>query len=200
MDFTGTTDITDESYGYVYQYDLEGNYTVVYWFIPDPYFNVYHLDNQIFGNKWTPNTTVTLNIGTNTWTAQSDSGGRFGLYLDPFDILPGQTLVMTDGTYTKTHTVKPVSVTGYDLIADDIFGTASANEELDVIVYSYFNSAIDTLVADGSGSWTADFSGLFDLQSGTSVYIRQYDEDGDFTAIDMSILQESRLFLPLILK
>lgn len=182
-DFSGTADITEESYGYLYQYDDAGNYTAFYWFIPNPYIYVYHLTNTIYGDEWSPNSTITVTIGSQFWTAQSDSDGWFRLSPTEFDILPGQSMKVTDGHSTRTHVVRNLAVTSIDIDDDILTGTADPGK---LRVRACNNIwGCDSLYpeADTKGVWTAYFSGTTDITQDSYGYLYQYDEEGNYTQI-----------------
>lgn len=181
-DFTGTTDITLNSYGWIYQYDAQGNYTEIYWFVPNPYFYVYPLTNIIYGNEWAPNATITISTTGQSWTDRSDSGGWFSLATDSFDILPEQTITVSDGHSTRTHKVKNLSVTNIDLDADILTGTADPGE-LRVRTCSSAGCYYKYPVADGEGIWMEDYTGITDITIDSYGYLYQYDDQGNYTVI-----------------
>jgi len=181
-DFTGTADITPDTYGWIYQYDDQGNYTVIYWYTPNPYIYVYPLTNTIYGDEWSPNATITISTTGRSWTARSDSDGWFRFSADPFDILPGQTITVTDGLSTRTHKVRNLAVTSIDVDSDILTGTADPGElRVRACTNGYCYSKYPT--ADVAGNWTADFTGTADITPGTYGWIYQYDGEGNYTVI-----------------
>ena len=178
--FTGTTDITVDTYGWIYQFDDQGNYTVIYWYVPNPYVYVYPLTNIIYGNEWSPNATITISTMGQSWTVRSDSGGWFRLSTDSFDILPGQTITVTDGYSTRTHKVRNLSVTSIDVGGDVLTGTADPGQ-LRVRVcpgcYSKYTEA------NSNGNWTEDFTDTTDITPESYGYLYQYDLEGNYTVI-----------------
>jgi hypothetical protein len=63
---------------------------------------------------------------------------------------------------------------------DDVFGRADAGSSVDVWVHGNGNL---TVTADGSGNWTADFSGMTDLTYLSDGGSQQTDDDGDSTGV-----------------
>ena len=180
--FTGTEDITLDSYGWIYQYDDQGNYTVVYWYVPNPYFYVYPLTNIIYGNEWSPNSTITVNTSGQSWTTQSDSGGWFRLQVNSFDILSGQTITVSDGHSSRTHLVRNLSVTNVDVDGDVLTGTADPGElRVRACTSGYCYSKYP--IADEDGNWTEDLTDLTDITLETYGYLYQYDDQGNYTVI-----------------
>ena len=110
------------------------------------------------------------------------------MYMQDYDLEehfeghPGFTITLSDGTQTKTMIVPLLSITGYDLDADTVSGVTDrfvkieistcANEDCSEMVDHY-------ITADNNGDWTADFSGIYDLQPGDSVEPVFYDNDWD---------------------
>jgi len=188
VDFSSSADLTTDTYGWAYQDDLEGNSTCIRWFVPDPYIYIYPQDDYISGQDWPPNTTVTLTIGSQTWSGVTDeSFGAVSFYLQPFDVQTGQTVTLSGGGYTKIHIVRNLSVTSIDEVNDILAGTAKANNELSVRAC---NNSCQTLtaMANASGIWNANFYGLVDIIAGSSGWISQYDDDGDYTRITWELV------------
>ena len=111
----------------------------------------------------------------------ADTYGNFNFNLrDRFDLQRGQLVTVSDGTTTKTHTVMPLYVDSVDVTADTILGRADASTTVDMWVHGYGNLNV---TADGSGNWTADFSGLTDLTYLSDGGSQQIDDDGDATGV-----------------
>ncbi|MGB3715353.1 MAG: YncE family protein [Candidatus Promineifilaceae bacterium] len=89
-------------------------------------------------------------------------------------------MTVSDGTNTKTHTVTNLFVDGVDVTGDDVFGRAATGTSVDVWVHGNGNL---TVTADGSGNWTADFSGMTDLTYLSDGGSQQTDSDGDSTGV-----------------
>jgi Carboxypeptidase regulatory-like domain len=150
------------------------------------------------GGEWSDGATITLeiddpDIGTGIdYTAQTTADSsqdpnvafRFAL-AGVFDIQPGHVVTVTDGTNTATHVVTDLTVTAVDQNADTVTGTAAAGSEIGVGVFAPAGPSRN-VVAEG-GNWTADFSGLFDIQAGSGGFAIQNDNDGDQTLVFWSV-------------
>jgi sRNA-binding protein len=184
-DFSSMTDLTYLSDGGSRQVDSDGDSTGVWW--SSPRIQVSPEDDWVEAwRPWTPGTTITLTIEdggaimyTDSQTADANGYFNFNLW-DVFDIQRGQVVTVSDGTTTKTHTVMDLFVDGVNVAADTIFGRADAGTSVEVWVHGDGNLNV---TADGSGNWTADFSGLTDLTLLSDGGSRQYDSDGDATGV-----------------
>lgn len=158
--------------------------TVIY---GDPWLEVWYPEDDIQVVGWPLNTTVSLTIDNdfdinngvlyqNNFARGTDD--RINIDLSGvFDIGPGHVIAVSDAHFTRFHQVTTMNVTGWNLAADTVFGTAEPNSSLQIHAK---NSDTDwvfrTLVTDGSGSWVADFSqpgvgeseqALLDIRFGT---------------------------------
>jgi hypothetical protein len=184
-DFSGMTDLTGLSDGASQQSDNDGDATWVWW--ASPRFQVAPVDDWVQSrSQWTPGATISLAIedGSGVVYAASqtaDADGRFNFNLwDVFDLQRGHVVTISDGTTTKTHTVTNLFVDGIDVAADSVFGRADAGSSVDVWVHG--NGSVNA-TADGSGHWTADFSGMADLTFLSDGGSQQFDSDGDSTGV-----------------
>jgi len=183
-------DIKSGTYGWVYQYDVEGNATLLNWNVPNPYMRVYPQYDDVSGSSWTPNTTVKIFVdGIEKKSTTSNASGSVYFSLAPFDLKTGQVVKMTDGVYTRTHTVLKIKISGYDLVSDTITGTAKAGSQLTVLAWdgSGYYGDMRYPVADASGVWVADFSTDVDIEPGSDISAWQYDPAGNSTYVSLSI-------------
>ena len=74
---------------------------------------------------------------------------------------------MTDGVTVKEHTVELLAVTHTD--ADAVYGTASPGAEVLVMIGTQEGWFELTVIADGAGEWTADFTGIVEIGPGVAV-------------------------------
>ena len=115
----------------------------------------------------------------------TDSAGNHETDLtgDLQDIVPGTVLTVTDGIYTKTLTVAPLTVTAVDPDTDTVSGVADPGSEVHVgHVCDENGCAFRRVTADATGNWLADFSipgedgdeqNLFDIRPGTGSEARK---------------------------
>ena len=196
----GTYDIGPGSQGNVYQHDDDADATGVHWRVPNPYFDVFAVDDQVQGWEWPLGAEVTLLIDdpdVGGPVNYSDSQTVILAPWDPdqtwvlfdfegsFDVQPGHIVTLTDGATAKTHTVTNLAVTAVDPNADTVSGTAQPGADVDVWVHG--GPTCQTTV-EQDGDWTADCSAVgFDIVPGTGGRARQHDDDGDGTAVDWRV-------------
>lgn len=184
-------DLSPGDYGWVIEYDGEENGTIIDWKIPDPYLMV-HLDmNSVTGFDWTPETMVTLKIdGETIKTSTSDQNGRvsfsnhpYEILPDHFEVLPGQTIELTDGIYTRTHLVTDISVSEVDVLNNTVRGNAEPGSILrindgDNFDYDYFTEQKDILT-DSLCQWEAKFD--IELTPGKRGSVYHFDSKRNAT-------------------
>jgi hypothetical protein len=181
------------------QVDEDSDATAVDWAIPTPRLAVYLEGEFVIGWDWPPGAEVHLTIDDptngegadfeadtvvepapwdpNTWWAIFEFAGMY-------DVKPGDLVVVTDGTSVREHVVLPLTVDDVDGEADTVAGTSDPG----AAVYVYpWGSWFDPVVADGSGNWLMDFTGLYDLVPGTWATAEVFEDDGDSTAIDWTV-------------
>ena len=185
-DFSGQTDLTYMNDGGSRQFDDDGDATGVWW--SSPRIQVAPEDEWVQSQRpWTPGSTITLTIKEGGAVVYSDSQVAdaegyffFNLWDGNFDLQRGQEVIVSDGTNTKTHIVMPLYVDVIDVAADTISGRGDPNANVDVWVHGDGNV---TTTPDGSGNWTADFSGMTDLTYANDGGSQQFDDDGDSTGV-----------------
>lgn len=198
VDFTPIFDITYGTWIDSSQNDEDGDGTFFGKNMPNPRINVRANDNSIEGQEWTLGSTVTVTVDdpltpvspdiTRTAVVYEASWNpgeyRFEIKLEgEFDIKASDIVTATDGTITKTHTVTSLAFTSIDVDTDVVTGTAQAGSSVDIWTCDEngcYNYDPDPIV-DGSGIWTVDFTGIYDIVHGTWVDSSQNDEDGDGT-------------------
>jgi hypothetical protein len=199
-DFSEILDIKLGTYGYAYQYDDNDNYTMVYWYVPDPHLYANITDDLIVGYGWPAETNVTLEIGNNTWTETSDELGYVFFELVSFDLTGNQVLTMQGGGFTITHTTFNLSFLNINQTLDYVHGRATPNHLVSVFVYSFGGqwSSSET-TADNQGYWTVYLSGTIDIGPGTYVDAAQYDDNGNVSYITYEF-PPLQVYLPLLNK
>jgi len=167
----------------------------------NPSFSVRITENQVHGYEWPLGSPVDLFIDgayfdTQTVTQADWDPNQTFVWFDLDESLTlqaGQIIEMTDGTTAKTHTVTGLVVTGVDVDADTVYGTAESGSQVDIgHIYcdEYGCYGFRREFADSSGNWLADFSvpgedddeqDIVDITPGMGNEARQCDEDGDCT-------------------
>jgi len=187
-------DIKPGAYGTIRQFDAMGNSTRIYWNLPLAYMVVYPQIDLVRGFGFSPGVQVNLDIADGAYTdsAKAAANGFVEFPLSGYyDIQPGQRVVLQGGFVTRSHIVNALGISRIDQTTDDVAGTAAAGASAGVAAFDDvgYGSQID-IVADASGNWLADFSGIEDLKVGTYGYVIQADEDGDYSRADFSITHE----------
>jgi hypothetical protein len=118
---------------------------------------------------------------TNPWNPDETLVG-FNLN-DVVDLIAGHAVVMIYEDTVKVHFVTGLEVGAIDPLADTVSGTAEPYSGVDLWVHRTPGTDI-WAEADGDGSWTADFSAVYDVEPGTGGIAAQFDEDGDGTFVE----------------
>jgi hypothetical protein len=207
-----TVDIQPGTDGWAVQRDEDGDEISVNWQAPNPmiWANLMSYDHQedsVWSMGWPLNAIVSLEIddpgttqnpdytasqpGELVWWAPTTTYVWFKLQ-GMFEIQPGYFVKMSDGTYIKTLTVKNISITGFDGIADTISGVAIPGVQVDSVV----DGAYRHVMPDSAGNWTVDFAHVgtqadeqttFDIRPGIIIGSLQRDEDGDYTVFNWRV-------------
>jgi len=143
----------------------------------------------ISGDGWTPHTTVTITVDRPSTPTDPDMTRQVALgasdwFSEPVGTeihpRPGDLVTVTDGSTVKAHRVTSTLAGESDEWANTITGIATAGATVEASIPGVWGTTLTT-VADGSGHWTFDFDGVWDLQKGTMVALREFDADGDST-------------------
>jgi hypothetical protein len=178
-----------------YQSDDDGDITWADWIVPA--FTVDPDSNSMWGWQWSPNVLLTVAVDDDgdlgngvlyETSAEANRWGDFNLSIFDFDLVTGQVVTITDGTWTKVHIVTAVNVTEIDTAGDTVSGTAEPNAAVRVEAGLFANFSSRDVQADGAGNWTADFSvpaqgqPPLDITDATTVNAQEFDDDGDATS------------------
>jgi len=169
-----------------------GSATTVLWRLSAAWFGVDPTQNNMWGNEFAPNGSVSITVeSVDQGDYPTDGYGQFNAGWDPtdLDLTPGMVIEVTDGDTTKSHTVTALVATEVNGNDDSVSGTAAPGS--DVHVWVHDTDAWRHVVADGtSGAWTAEFAiagdesgegGIADLGPGSNGNSGQCDDDGDCT-------------------
>jgi len=183
LDFSEIVDLKPGSWGWISKWDDDGDNTSIDWYIPNPSFTVNPFDDTVWGWKWPAFTDVTLSVHGETYTLTTNYWGDVDFGKMDFDIIPGDTLEMSDGDTTKTHTVYPLTYPDIDWELDTVSGSTNPGGE--VYIWACTNGDCYGLddTADAGGTWSVDFTGFIDIVPGSDGGVQQWDPDVDDTRI-----------------
>ena len=219
-DFSSMIDLVVGSSGYATQDDGDEDETWERWSIDLPDIIAYPHEEWIDGYNWPEGSTVHLCINAGSFSVDPTVPAQCSLYHDSmmafippgesdwtlvdfdlggiFDVQSGQYVSLSDGGTRKDLLVANLAVTGWDVAADTLTGTADPSADVDLYI-SDCSGCWQGVTADVSGDWVADFTGIADLQPGNSGGAYQYDSDEDMTYVFWEIPRYD-LFLPLIMR
>ncbi|HFD40852.1 MAG TPA: hypothetical protein ENJ31_13500 [Anaerolineae bacterium] len=171
--------------GHLRYVDADGNRVYDRFLAPrdEPEIWVQENDNYVWGYVITPEGPVTVTLlsgGTVKATAYdtSDQWGGFDVWFyddagNPVTIVAGDEVVVQA---SAPVTVPVVPLTGQaDAENDTVSGRGPANAQLNVVVDGWYSQGATT---DGSGAYSADFRGLYDIQPGDQVEVQHRNDDG----------------------
>jgi len=176
--------------------DEFGNSTAVDWCVPNPHFSVFPEWEWFDGMDWPDGATVYISVEGKACDTSVESWGGFfnGGFPEECDIVAGDIVTFTDGTTTRTHTVRNLSVTGWNVDADTLSGLADPETQLVVWPHEHDDVATVFPVAGPDGTWTADFSAVgFDLVENMGGRAEVHDEFDNATSVDWWIPNPPRL-------
>ena len=184
--------------------DEDGDWTYVFWRVPNPTIAVRPNGDGVAGWEWAPDDSVHVAIDDLDpdalpdfeFDAPTSEWGEFDEWEIGYDIQAGYTVTVTQGDVTKWTVVTELEVTAVDPDADTVSGTAEPGSEVGVFAWTdeWDRGAPYRMVtADGAGEWVADFSEpadpgtggpdedrIWDI-AGRGGMAAQWDEDGDST-------------------
>ena len=107
--------------------------------------------------------------------------------LQGYDIQPGDSVTATVGSESKTLIVSSLEVTSFNLADNTLSGRATPGVEIEVCVNIPGSCISRWVTVDAAGDWTADYSGEFDLQSGSNGWAAEREADRDQTMYDWNV-------------
>jgi hypothetical protein len=160
---------------------------------PNPHVFVDPVEGNIWGHEWAPNAVMTVTVvdeGAEVFSATTDvdDNGDFGVHAGRELLDTGQLVEVFDGTTTRSHTITSVRITGVDVVADIVSGTAEPDSAVLVVVGGFDGRGT---TADGSGHWSVDFGVAggepgqdpIDIEAGSYGFAEQADGDGGATRV-----------------
>jgi multiple sugar transport system substrate-binding protein len=196
------------------QSDADGDSTTLLWRPLNPYIEANPGSNWVHARDWPNGASVTLTIddpsngigvdktatgtmGPSPWNPTDPNEIVADFNLDSFDLQPGHILKVTDGITERTYIPTNLAITGFDLVADTISGTATPDVEVQVCADIPGNCASRYVTPNGAGNWVADYGHpgargdeqqLVDLQPGNTGWAVERDVNGNQTWIDWRVL------------
>jgi hypothetical protein len=176
-----------------------GNATAVDWYIYNPHFIIFPEWDWYDAMDWPDGATVTITVDgkEDPCTATHVSYGHFfnGGFPEGCDVVVGDTVRMTDGTTTRFHTVQNLAITGWDVFADMVSGTADEGAQLVVWVHEHDESLVYPVAGPG-GTWMADFASVgFDLDYEMGGRAIIYGDYNNATAVDWGIPEAPHMWI-----
>lgn len=117
------------------------------------------------------------------YLAQDDSGALDFCWLNGATYEPGGEVTASDGVSTKVLLLLDLTIDVND-DADVVMGTAPAGTSVDVNLWDNSGGGANQRVDAVDGTWLADFSGIYDIDTSTGAAARVADDDGDRTEVD----------------
>ena len=205
-DFTGLYDIQLMDGGFATQSDEDGDSTIDLFIYPSFIFGPYGGNNNneeaLTGYSWLPYQQIDFQVDDPSTgeinpdfslSVYADEDGLFALGWDGEpDIQPGFIITATDGYMTKVHTVTHLDTLGANADQDTVWGIADPG----ITVTVFLGPASLQVMPDQNGSWTVDFTGIYDAQPGEGGGSDQTDDDGDSTFDAWRVPEPSFLVQP----
>jgi hypothetical protein len=180
--------------------DQASNATAIEWSIPKIEIKAFPMADVVWGYGWPEGSQVhlTLNgaadfvppatVGPAPWGDPNDIMAYFDL--TGYNLVPGDVVTLSGSGLEQTHTVRNLSVTAVDAVANTVTGTAE--EELYVWVHGFDGTELHLTPQDGT--WMADFGSIpFDLMDGMCGRAEIGDEAGNSTAADWCVPPPPRI-------
>ena len=187
-DFSGVIDVQPGTTGGANVTDDDGDQTTAEFLVPTIDGSLTH--DSVNLNDWPAGSTVSVTVGGATHNATVDSTGH--AYLDSntlgVDLVAGTTIDASGGGHSKSVTLVAVTFDSLDAATDVATGHAPPGSFLWVgLNGGSVGLGGVTTVADASGNWSADFSGVIDVQPGTTGGANVTDDDGDQTTAEFVV-------------
>ena len=196
-------DLQEDSEWNVRIYDDDDDATQVEVYVPNPTIYVRANEDRVEGQEWPEGASITVDVDDPATPQNPDQTGTATVGYAPWDpnqtyfeldfgeaidIQPGFVVTATDGASTKDHVVTNLAFTDFDLEADVVSGIATPSGQIDIWAcedHNCFNN--NGIPVDASGNWSADFTGIHDVQAGTWVDSVEREDDGDGTMYGIKI-------------
>ncbi len=180
------------------QSDADGDTTTVQWRVPDPYIESCPDCDWVQARDWPMGMMVDLTIdgtegiyttsatmGPAPWNPD-ESYAEFDLA--GYDVQVGDLITVTDGESEKSLTVSNLEVQDLDVTLDLVSGITTPDLDVEVCINIPDACVSRFVTADpGTGVWSADYSGEYDLVPDDNGWVADYDADGDRTHVDWRV-------------
>jgi hypothetical protein len=198
VDFAGVFDLVQGTCGRS-QILVGENATAVDWCAPKPWLIAFPENEAVEAWEWPAGETVTLTIDNapsdfmRTGTAEVTTWGDPRTYVrfdfaDAYNLQVGDVVTLTDGTRTRTHTVKNLSVIDVNAGTDTVSGTANTGAVVTLWPHGHDQIATIQTTAGDDGTWYGDFASIgFNLVPGIGGRSEVGDEAGNWTAVDWNV-------------
>ncbi len=187
-------DLVPGSNGGAWQYDANGNSTRADWRVQRPWIRADVKDGWVQAGEWPLGATLTMTInGSGSYTATeglSNPGDIFSTFaqFSGLTLHSGDVIAITDGTTPKSYTITNLQVTGFNVDTDTITGLASLGATVQLCANISGTCIPLSVVADaGTGAWTANYTGLFDLKAGSTGTAYEENTVGDQTWVNWAV-------------
>ncbi len=161
------------------------------------YYTVFPEQNALEGWEWPDGAVVTATVdGRPSCTGMSTAGYSDQSATSTFvwidfprgcDVVIGDRITLSDGTTALTHIVQKLAITGVDVAANTVAGTAEDGATIDAWVHGYYDGSGMQVTAN-RGQWLADFgSAGLDLTAGMCGRAEIQDIGGNRTAVDWCV-------------
>lgn len=180
-DFSESPPWTNEVNGYIQQCQPAGHCEHLPWFNPLYRMIVDPELNQVEAFRWQPNSNLLLTIGSRTFSAMTDITGYARFETGSEDITFGSLVQLTDGTTTKTHTVKTLAITNTNPVSRLITGNAAPGTKVLIRKSSPYNDPWKEVSVNAAGNWELIFSD--EIYPETIIYVKQTDADVHATQV-----------------
>ena len=200
-DFNAICDIQLGFEGQVRASNADGA-TVIGWQVPNPWIEAYLGESFISAVDWPEGADLHLCVGSGDFPASIDPGTwttECDLYQDNQTVPPpnghtrvnydtsphvlsfGDYVTVTDGVIAKYHQMTELEVLSVDPDTDIIWNSG-CGQEVQVEVHDCGEGS-QHVIADPGGDWSADFTGICDIQYGFEGYVWDPDGGGDSSII-----------------
>ena len=166
------------------------------WCIPSPRLIAFPAVEEIFGYNWPEGSEVHLSINTDGFSQTATVGPSswdpndilaYFHFKGQYDLKPGDVVTLSGSGMERTYTVRNLTVTEVNEVANTVSGTADPGTEVTVYPFEFGNQPLH-VTADENGNWFANFDAVgIDLIPGMCGRSDIFDEFTNSTTVDWCI-------------